>query len=345
MWIPEPGASQLSDLTDVDTSGVQDDQVLRYDADTGMWLPGDAGSGGGGGSNASYAETIGDGSNDSYQIQHDLDSTDVVVQLWDLTGSDPVLATGDADTVQVDDENNITVVFSAPPAVDAYRVVVLAAGGSGGGGGGGGALPGWLSRFVGTTDATHFYWNGSDLAGFTEVTVTGSQTIAERDNTVAVLPSGIQNQDINCLLTAKTFTVGDSWAVPVKGFPPANQAHYLGVVFTDGTAATSNCVTAMLQWNNSRRVARHGTLTAASSAPEASQTNVPSWTFDWFWLRITYQAANTFRFEQSIDGATWQAFVSDVSKTMTPTHVGLAWSNQGQSGTPMFTFGPLLKMA
>src|SRR5690606_34762273 len=106
------------------------------------------GTGGGGG--ASYAETIGDNTNTSYQVTHGLGTEDLVVQLWDLTGSVPVEATGDADSITVDDEDNITVVFSAPPATDSYRVVVLSDGGtsSGGGGGGGGVFEG-VAKAVG----------------------------------------------------------------------------------------------------------------------------------------------------------------------------------------------------
>src|SRR5690606_26068441 len=56
------GASALDDLSDVDTSGVQDGDALVYDGDTSSWVPGTGGGGGG-----SYSETIGDGSNSSYQ--------------------------------------------------------------------------------------------------------------------------------------------------------------------------------------------------------------------------------------------------------------------------------------
>src|SRR5690554_5190253 len=85
------GAETLDDLTDVDTTGVADGDALVYDADTSTWVPGEGGGGGGGGS---YAATIGDGSNSSYQVTHGLGTEDLVVQLWDLTGADPVEATG-----------------------------------------------------------------------------------------------------------------------------------------------------------------------------------------------------------------------------------------------------------
>src|SRR5690606_22274825 len=92
------------------------------------------GGGGGGGGGASYAATIGDNTNTSYQVTHGLGTEDLVVQLWDLTGAVPVEATADADSIEATDADTVTVAFAAPPAVDSYRVVILSDGGTGGGG-------------------------------------------------------------------------------------------------------------------------------------------------------------------------------------------------------------------
>ena len=43
-------ASNIEDLANVDTTGVEDSQALVYDLATGKWVPGDAVGGGGGGS-------------------------------------------------------------------------------------------------------------------------------------------------------------------------------------------------------------------------------------------------------------------------------------------------------
>ncbi|MFP3883638.1 MAG: hypothetical protein ACLFWH_15165 [Actinomycetota bacterium] len=88
----------------------------------------------GGGGNASYAETIGDNSSTEFQVTHDLGTQDLIVQLWDLTGTDPVEATGDASSIEVDDDDNITITFGSAPDTDSYRVVVVSDGGSGGSG-------------------------------------------------------------------------------------------------------------------------------------------------------------------------------------------------------------------
>src|SRR5690606_10059135 len=104
-------------------------QVLTADGAGGAAWKDPAGGG-------AFAETIGDNSNTSFQVQHDLGTQDLVVQLWDLTGAEPIEATGDASQIKIDDDNTITVTFSAAPATDSYRVVILASGGSSGGGGG-----------------------------------------------------------------------------------------------------------------------------------------------------------------------------------------------------------------
>lgn len=90
-------------------------------------------SGGGLGA-GSFVTTIGDGSATSIQVTHGLGTEDVTVHLLDLTGADPVEATGDASSITVDDANNVTIVFGSAPALDAYRVLVFSSGGSPAGG-------------------------------------------------------------------------------------------------------------------------------------------------------------------------------------------------------------------
>src|SRR5690606_34484293 len=151
-WIPEPGSGGVSDHGELD--GLGDDDHTQYlntvrhaaidaadhgsgAATYGQVLTADGAGGAawkdptGGGA---FAETIGDNSNTSFQIQHNLGTQDLVVQLWDLTGAEPIEATGDASQIKIDDDNSITVTFSAAPATDSYRVVILASGGSTGGG-------------------------------------------------------------------------------------------------------------------------------------------------------------------------------------------------------------------
>lgn len=102
------------------------------------WIPEPGQGGGGGGGNAAYAETVGDGNTTSFDITHGLGSSDVAVEVIELSSGD-ALVHGTDYTWLILDEDEIRVVFSSAPGVDDARVVVLAAGGEGGGGGGGGA--------------------------------------------------------------------------------------------------------------------------------------------------------------------------------------------------------------
>ena len=133
------GASALDDLSDVDTTGKNDGDVLTWDSGASAWQAAEP-TGGDGGGNGSYAETIGDGTEMSFAITHELGTTDVIVQLWDLTGTDPLLATGDADSIEATGDDTVTVTFSVAPGTDDYRAVVLASGGGSNGDGGNSAI-------------------------------------------------------------------------------------------------------------------------------------------------------------------------------------------------------------
>ncbi len=89
-------------------------------------------------------------------------------------------------------------------------------------------------------------------------------------------------------------------------------------------------------------VGRHGTLTAISTAPWVSQEQARLG--EWLYIKLTYQAANTFRLAFSPDGVSYSTFgEADISKTMTPSFVGIfGWGNG--AGDSILTFGPLKKV-
>ena len=143
------GAEVLDDLTDVDTTGVADGDVLVYDADTSTWVPGE----GGGSSNASYSEKVGDASETTFEVEHSLDSSAVVVEVIEVSSGDGLVA-GTDYTWSVVDDDKIQVVFDTAPGADDALVVVVASGGTSGGGGGGGVFEGVM-------------WDGGSLRLYT----------------------------------------------------------------------------------------------------------------------------------------------------------------------------------
>src|SRR5690606_12946236 len=79
---PQAGASALDDLTDVSVPSPSDGQALVWDSGAGEWVAGDVTP-----DALAYAETIGDGIETDYAVIHDLGTTDVVVQVWDISGA------------------------------------------------------------------------------------------------------------------------------------------------------------------------------------------------------------------------------------------------------------------
>ena len=66
-----------------------------------------------------FAATIGDGTNTSYTVTHNLGSKDVIVQLYDVSSDDTVIA----DIVRTS-TNVVTVSFSAAPTTNDIRVLI-----------------------------------------------------------------------------------------------------------------------------------------------------------------------------------------------------------------------------
>lgn len=216
----------------------------------------------------------------------------------------------------------------------------------------GALVPGWVSNQVGTTDSTHFYWDGNDIASFTEVDVTGTTTWAEGKNMASVLVASTSADDVNCLLIAQTISTGDAWKVCVKGImghTDTGNATFAGIIMTDGTTSGSNGIMGHIQTNEAANVysqllvGRSGTLTSMTTAPWVLDDDQPMPPGE-IWIKLTYVSANTFRVAFSPDDVTYHSFgEADISKTMTPTHVGLVVSCFEADGA-IITFGPLLKV-
>lgn len=218
------------------------------------------------------------------------------------------------------------------------------------------SAPGWATDLTGTTTSTAFYWDGNDKASFTEVDITGTTTWTEDNNLVSVVAAGMTAEDANCLLIAQSFSTGHAWTVPIYGIlghTAAQVSVRAGIIFTDGTIAASNCVGASIQAGetgtnvtNTVLVGRHGTLTNMNTAPwvldDVMIPMAPLWPL---YIKLIYSASNTFQALFSPDGVSYHAFgEADISKTMTPTHVGV-FVHATEADGAIVSFGPLVKTA
>lgn len=197
-------------------------------------------------------------------------------------------------------------------------------------------------------DADDVWWE-SDIGDFTKVEPTGTATATEGDGFLSVLFSGTSSDDFTCWLKPVTFATGDEWVVPVKVFG-INNHNMAGICFTDGITTGSNIVAFVgyvSSTDNQTRVhAFHGTITSAGTAVTMLDSNGQLQRSDAFYLKLAYPTSNTFRHWLSPDGISFSRLgAADISKTMTPTHVGVCVSKFGGASDGIANFGPLCKVA
>lgn len=197
-------------------------------------------------------------------------------------------------------------------------------------------------------DAADVWWEGN-IGDFTTVTITGTQTVTEKDGFLAVEYSGQSSLDRNGVLKSRSFSVGDSFAVRIRFLGPAGQYSLQGLTFTDGTADTSNMIEVVVYTSNSNDASvafHHGTLTNVSTSAWGNALKAHAPWNDGVYLRLTYSASNSFLGEASPDGVNWTSFGNAATaKTMTPTHFGLVWGKEGGANESLVSFGPLCKLA
>lgn len=191
-------------------------------------------------------------------------------------------------------------------------------------------------------------WWESNLGDFTAVSPGGTQTIVEGDGRLSVRFSGQAATTFNARVKAYSFTIGDSFAVPVRLLAPSADFNMAGIVFSDGAGTTDDMVALIVEVDSSgglQVLIRSGAFDTISSfgtiavvAPEAPLPEL--------WIRMTYQAANTWRLAFSPDGYSWTTLgLADETATLTPTHFGLCWSVYGGSHEGLISFGPICKLA
>lgn len=200
------------------------------------------------------------------------------------------------------------------------------------------------------------WWEGHDVGRGTLVQVTGSQTLTEqpfdpKPELEVTSVAGASANDLNVLLYPFTLNTGQTWRTTARlGIISGTAFLMAALVMTDGTTAGSNVVTSMM-YRNSNGAIHHGgwngTLTGVSTATGDAQVFFSTWAASEFVLQLAYTAANTFVGNFYIGGQSTNVKTSgNISKTMTPTHIGIGWSNWGTApSVPEINFGPIYRVA
>lgn len=183
----------------------------------------------------------------------------------------------------------------------------------------------------------------TSITGYTEVDVTGTTTWSATRGGATVVFAGQSANDFGAFLKA----------VPVAGVPITIETHVMdtlgqadnptrGLIFTDGTASTSNVaafgklVTAGGQNESYQFTGTLTSITATALAGAARQTTMDN---GQAFTRFVWKAANTFAWSVSPDSETWTDFGrADLSTTFTPTHMGFFVSAWGATGTQIASF-------
>jgi len=198
----------------------------------------------------------------------------------------------------------------------------------------------WMSALAvtpsGVTAIDEF--DDDSFTGWTTVTVTGGQTITEANGGLSINPtSAIETTDWNCILQSHSISTGEAVEVAVFGVLSDDADRPIfGPVITDGTDTTSLMVAPMVQLDSTTETlflypsASASTLTANGITSGQGINHKGGLIY----LRIEYNAANSFKTWMSADSITWHN-THTISTTMTPTHVGFGWNTTNDTPDEM----------
>ena len=106
-----------------------------------------------------------------------------------------------------------------------------------------------------------------------------------------------------------------------------------GPVITDGTGATAAMSSLAVQLTSSGfpyffyRTSTSATLTA--NGVNTGRGHFVTGAI--LYLRVEYDASNSFLCSMSGDGVTWHQIETAIARTMTPTHVGFGWNTNNST--------------
>ena len=199
------------------------------------------------------------------------------------------------------------------------------------------SVPGWMTYLQKPDGVSHAYddeFDGAVLSpDWTEVNITaGPQTNTVERGLLSMKVEGGAVADFQGLLKpldSLSFPLTIEGAFRLFG-TTAGGTTMMGIGFSDGVIAASNLMFART-WSTVGTVgSMHGTLTAVDSANTTMGTRGGNNVSSHIYFRVVWRSANTFAILVSPDGVTYDDWgLGDVSKTMTPTHFGIACLNWG----------------
>jgi hypothetical protein len=172
-------------------------------------------------------------------------------------------------------------------------------------------------------------------------TVSGTAAWTEDGDVMACLFAGQTANDIAALL--RPIPAGATAPLTVETamrvMTIQTQVAMVGIVLTDGTGPTANCVWALLNFASNGVTylrAYTGTLTAFSATSPMTSNISNVQVMPWMHVRVVWESTDTFSVWGSptgTDGSWTSLGVASFAKTMTPTHMGLAVSTNGIAGS------------
>ena len=282
--------------------------------------------GGGGGGGAAECDLYGDGVATTIDVAHGLATSCLLVEVSEVASGD-ALVHGTDYTWLILNDDTIRVVFTVAPATEDVRIVVAA---GAAGSSGGEPVPAWVSHLAVPDDGPVWAdeFDGPEFdADWTEIVASGTAVWTQARSLASVRFASQGSASVAAILNPYALPVGH--AVETFMRVVGVQANHLmaGPIVTDGIVSSSGCVW-LMPYTSTNWSLRAGTLGSINATlREAS--------FDLLrrgevYLRLIHVAENTWRSQGSPDGVSWTTFnLSDVARTLTPSHVGFGVSVWG----------------
>lgn len=213
----------------------------------------------------------------------------------------------------------------------------------GGGGGGGGSVG--VDRRLNSANAP----GGADDDEFTGTSLTGWTRVSDGsspyswaegyDRALAYKTSAGTDKHLDAQVKARTMSVGDYIETAV--LPSYKIWDGLGLIMANGASYGAGTQAVAWVFRGATDSAELNVRIDAWTNYNTSGSNAGGITFadnmgGEIYIRLKYEAANTFGVYLSLDGKNWLTGTSSFSLTMTPTHVGIVALNWTPATSPVW---------